>query len=190
MGLQRPSELSYQAAHANQLSLVPRGWDGLQEHVAAVQGSGATRDGAPPGTGSAAPPPPSAERIHTSITSAPGRNRGHLPAHMLTDTTNRHLRLGDSVQSCCLALEPSPRLLMTWQPLPCQICAQHPALLLPPGTGTPGARLSLLPLAHPDCPWHTQTVPAAPGTPRLSLLPPGTPRVPLLAPTSSPTTSG
>lgn len=137
-------------------------WAGMfyrKEHVASVEGPCATRDVAPPGTGPAATPSPSAEKIHTSSTSSCGTNRVHLPDHILTDTTNRYLGLGDSVQSCCPGLEPSPRLLVAspWPYL-------HPALLLPSCTGTPGARLSrcCCPTSSPSTPWVTPPALAAP----------------------------
>lgn len=153
-GIQMLSELSYWVAHANPLSLMPHELGYFIGTCCFYRSPGATRDLAPPGTGSAAPPPPHAEKIHTSTTSSSGRDRVHLPAHILTDTTNRYLCLGDSVQNCCPGLEPSPRLLPTWQPLPGHNCAHCPALLLPPCTATPGARLSRCCSAPPLHPPH------------------------------------
>lgn len=116
---------------------------------------GATRELAPPGTGSAPPPPPSmAGKIHTSSTSSSGRYRAHVPAHILTDTTNRYPCLGDSVQNCCPGLEPSPGLLPTLQPLAGHTCTHSTTL---PGRA-PTNREPGCPAAAPRS--HPRTSPA------------------------------
>lgn len=63
-------------------------WNSYRFHrkLTSAEGPAATRDMAPPSTGSAPPPPPPvAGKIPTSFTSSSGRYRAHLPAHILTD---------------------------------------------------------------------------------------------------------